>query len=93
MADAAPPTTPLPISASVHQAGGGQPSGEKQTIKNLTPSLLKHLEQVFNRHAGPKKTWTKDQVIAFLHHVQADRVNDPSGDIATKEVRCTTGEA
>ncbi|KAI0163500.1 PLC-like phosphodiesterase [Pestalotiopsis sp. NC0098] len=85
MADAAPPTTPLPISASVHQAGGGQPSGEKQTIKNLNPSLLKHLEQVFNRHAGPKKTWTKDQVIAFLHHVQADRVNDPSGDIATKE--------
>ncbi|KAF3014376.1 hypothetical protein E8E14_000759 [Neopestalotiopsis sp. 37M] len=84
MTDAAPPA-PVPASAAVHQAGGGQPSGEEHRIKNVNASLLKHLEQVFNRHAGTRKTWTKDQVIAFLHHVQADRVNDPSGDIAAKE--------
>lgn len=87
MTDAAPPA-PVPASAAVHQAGGGQPSGEEHRIKNVNASLLKHLEQVFNRHAGTRKTWTKDQVIAFLHHVQADRVNDPSGDIAAKEVCC-----
>ncbi|ETS73248.1 hypothetical protein PFICI_14853 [Pestalotiopsis fici W106-1] len=81
MVDATTPATP----PAVHQAGGGQPSGEQHRIKNINASLLKHLEQVFNRHAGTRKTWTKDQVIAFLHHVQADRVNDPSGDIAAKE--------
>lgn len=86
MADAA---AAPPVCASVNQAGGGQPGGEQRSVQNINASLLAYLEKIFSRHAGTQKTWTKDQVIAFLHHVQADRVTDPSGDIATKEVRCT----
>ncbi|KAM0809715.1 putative Phosphoinositide phospholipase C [Seiridium cardinale] len=81
MADAAAPQ----IGASVNQAGGGQPGTEQRSVQQVNASLLTHLQQIFGRHAGTQKTWTKDQVIAFLHHVQADRVTDPSGDIATKE--------
>jgi hypothetical protein len=84
MADAAIPDPAPHVGASVHQAGGGQPSGENRSIAVVNAALLGHLEQIFNRHAGPRKVWTKDQVIAFLHHVQADSVNDPSADIATK---------
>lgn len=76
-----------PLGASVRQAGGGQPGGEERSLKEVNASLLAHLEQIFYRHAGSEKTWKKDQVIAFLHHVQADRVTDPSANIATKEVR------
>ncbi|KAH6648193.1 1-phosphatidylinositol-4,5-bisphosphate phosphodiesterase gamma-2 [Truncatella angustata] len=76
--------TAPPVGASVHQAGGGQPGGEERSVKEVNPSLLAHLQQIFKRHAEDRNAWTKDQVIAFLHHVQADSVTDPSGDIATK---------
>lgn len=81
-------TAPLPASVSVHQAGGGQPGGENRSVEALDASTLAYLEQIFSRHAGTEKKWTKDQIIAFLHHVQADKVTDPSGDIATREVGC-----
>lgn len=80
-----PETQAIPIQESVHQAGGGQPGGEERTIAEVTASVLPHLQHIFDRHAGPDKKWRKEQIIAFLHHVQADRVSDPSGDIATKE--------
>ncbi|KAK8068705.1 1-phosphatidylinositol 4-5-bisphosphate phosphodiesterase 1 [Apiospora phragmitis] len=70
---------------SVHQAGGGQPSGDPRHIQELNVSVLPHLEQLFNRHAGFDKKWNKDQVIAFLHHVQADKVSDPSDNIAAQD--------
>jgi hypothetical protein len=79
-------TLPIPVSASVHQAGGGQPGGEARSVQDLDASTLAYLQQIFNRHAGTDKKWTKDQIIAFLHHVQADKVTDPSGDIAVREV-------
>ncbi|KAK8045661.1 phospholipase c [Apiospora rasikravindrae] len=70
---------------SVHQAGGGQPSGDPRHIQKLNPSVLPHLEQLFNRHAGFDRKWNKDQVIAFLHHVQADKVSDPSDNLAAQD--------
>lgn len=70
---------------SVHQAGGGQPSGEPKHIQQLNASVLPHLEQLFNRHAGFDQKWNKDQVIAFLHHVQADKVSDPSDNLAAQD--------
>ncbi|KAH8667098.1 PLC-like phosphodiesterase [Xylariales sp. PMI_506] len=76
---------PIPVSASSNQAGGGQASGEHRTIKEVHAATLESLELIFNRHAGPSKKWTKEQIIAFLHHVQADKVTEPSADIATKE--------
>ncbi|KAI0133729.1 PLC-like phosphodiesterase [Xylariales sp. AK1849] len=77
--------TAAPVEEPVLQAGGGQPGAENRSINAINASILPHLEQIFHRHAGPDKKWKKDQVIAFLHHVQADKVTDPSGDIATKE--------
>lgn len=73
---------PVPVEESAHQAGGGQPSGDnhERTVRTLNPSVLPHLEALFARHAGPDNKWSKDQVIAFLHHVQADRVTDPDPD-------------
>ncbi|KAK7993061.1 1-phosphatidylinositol 4-5-bisphosphate phosphodiesterase 1 [Apiospora saccharicola] len=70
---------------SVHQAGGGQPSGDPKHIQQLNASVLPHLEQLFNRHAGFDHKWNKDQVIAFLHHVQADKVTDPSDNLAAQD--------
>ncbi|KAI1847501.1 hypothetical protein JX266_006353 [Neoarthrinium moseri] len=74
---------PSPLDPA-RQAGGGV-SGEDRHIKEVNTQILGHLEQIFNRHAGPGKTWKKDQIIAFLHHIQADSVTAPSADIATKE--------
>lgn len=79
-------TAPLPPNESVHQAGGGLPSGEDQTIKEVKSSILKHLEQIYASHASPThKLWHKDSIVEFLHHSQADKVTDPSGDIATRD--------
>ncbi|ORY61699.1 PLC-like phosphodiesterase [Pseudomassariella vexata] len=75
----------VPVKDSIHQAGGGQPGGEERTIKELAAPVLRHLERIFNCHASPEKKWNKFQIVTFLHHVQADKVTDPSGDIATKE--------
>ncbi|KAK8097557.1 1-phosphatidylinositol 4 5-bisphosphate phosphodiesterase 1 [Apiospora kogelbergensis] len=73
------------VQDSVHQAGGGQASGDPRQMKEIKASVLPHLEHLFNRHAGPDKKWNRDQVIAFLHHVQADKVSDPSANIATQD--------
>ncbi|KAK7932730.1 phospholipase c [Apiospora marii] len=70
---------------SVHQAGGGQPSADPKHLQELNASVLPHLEQLFNRHAGFDQKWSKDQVIAFLHHVQADKVSDPSDNLAAQD--------
>lgn len=70
---------------SVHQAGGGQPSADPKHLQELNASVLPHLEQLFNRHAGFDQKWNKDQVIAFLHHVQADKVSDPSDNLAGQD--------
>ncbi|KAI1141750.1 PLC-like phosphodiesterase [Hypoxylon sp. FL0543] len=72
-------TEPLPPNESLHQAGGGQPGAEDRTIKEVKPSTLKYLEQIYAAHALPTdKQWHKDSIIEFLHHSQADKVTDPS---------------
>ncbi|OTA95571.1 hypothetical protein M434DRAFT_393632 [Hypoxylon sp. CO27-5] len=72
-------TAPLPPSESLHQAGGGQPGAEDRTIKEVKPSTLKYLEQIYAAHASPAdKQWHKDSIIEFLHHSQADKVTEPS---------------
>lgn len=38
-----------------------------------------------NNLAGANQKWQKQQLIDFLHKVQADKVTDPSGNIATKD--------
>ncbi|KAI1410418.1 PLC-like phosphodiesterase [Hypoxylon sp. FL1857] len=72
-------TVPLPPNESLHQAGGGQPGAEDRTIKEIKPSTLQYLEQIYAAHASPAdKQWHKDSIIEFLHHSQADKVTDPS---------------
>ncbi|KAI0836417.1 PLC-like phosphodiesterase [Hypoxylon sp. FL0890] len=72
-------TAPLPPNESLHQAGGGQPGAEDRTIKEIKPSTLQHLEQIYAAHASPAdKRWHKDSIIEFLHHSQADKVTDHS---------------
>ncbi|KAI0376453.1 PLC-like phosphodiesterase [Hypomontagnella monticulosa] len=79
-------TAPLPPNESVHQAGGGQPSAEDRTVKEVKSSVLKHLEHIYATHASPTdKQWHKDSIVEFLHHSQADKVTEPSGDIATRD--------
>ncbi|KAI0477886.1 PLC-like phosphodiesterase [Xylariaceae sp. FL0804] len=78
-------TAPLPPTESVHQAGGGQPGGEERSIREIRASVMPYLEKVFRDHAGPDGRWHKDQIIAFLHHRQADSVASPSADIAARD--------
>ncbi|KAI1472719.1 PLC-like phosphodiesterase [Daldinia caldariorum] len=79
-------TAPLPPSESIHQAGGGQPAVQDVTIKQIRTSTLQYLEKIYTTYASPtEKHWVKDSIIEFLHHVQADKVTDSSGDIATRD--------
>ncbi|KXJ88404.1 PLC-like phosphodiesterase [Microdochium bolleyi] len=89
MAEPTPPAPPQAISKQfsqpIHQAGGGLPSFEDVKVKQIQPQVLPYLQKIFENHAGPNKTWSKADIIEFLHRVQADRVTDPSGDIATQD--------
>ncbi|KAI0173485.1 PLC-like phosphodiesterase [Hypoxylon sp. FL1284] len=79
-------TAPLPPKESVHQAGGGQPAAEDRAIKEVKSSTLRYLEQIYDEHASPlDKQWHKDSIVDFLHHVQADKVTETSGDIAGRD--------
>ncbi|XXG95783.1 hypothetical protein Hte_002054 [Hypoxylon texense] len=80
-------TAPLPPKESVHQAGGGQPGAEDRTIKEVKPSTLRYLEQIYADHASPlDKRWHKDSIVEFLHHSQADKVTDAaSADVAGRD--------
>ncbi|KAL7622440.1 hypothetical protein AAE478_007945 [Parahypoxylon ruwenzoriense] len=72
-------TAPLPPNESLHQAGGGQPGAEDRTIKEVRSTVLQYLEKVYAAHASPAdKQWHKEQIVAFLHQTQADKVTDPS---------------
>ncbi|KAI8625943.1 PLC-like phosphodiesterase [Xylariaceae sp. FL1651] len=78
-------TASSPPNDSIHQAGGGQPGVQDRDIHEVNASVMPYLERIFNDHASPSKKWHKDQIISFLHHRQADKVTDPSGNIAAKE--------
>jgi len=89
MADSAPPPQQVlekQLSVPVHQAGGGLPSFEDVKVKQFQPQVLPYLQKIFEKQAGAAgKKWSKDAIIEFLHHVQADRVTDPSGDMAGQD--------
>lgn len=78
-------TSPLPPVDSLHQAGGGQTAPYDRAINGINTSVLPYLQNIFNNHAGPDKKWQKEQIITFLHHRQADKVTEASGNIAAKE--------
>ncbi|KAI1265470.1 PLC-like phosphodiesterase [Xylariaceae sp. FL1019] len=78
-------TVPLPPNESIHQAGGGRQGLQDRVIQDINASTLPYLEQIFETHAGKDKQWHKDDIIAFLHHRQADNVTEPSAGIATKD--------
>ncbi|KAI1656452.1 PLC-like phosphodiesterase [Daldinia decipiens] len=76
-------TVPLPPSESLHQAGGG---AEDITIKEIRTSILQYLDQIYATYASPAdKHWNRDSIVEFLHHVQADKVTNPSGDVAARD--------
>ncbi|KAI1125576.1 PLC-like phosphodiesterase [Nemania abortiva] len=81
MAEASPLTPKDPI----RPAGDGQPAPQDRVISEINSSLMPYLERIFNAHAGPQKTWQRDQIISFLHHRQADKVTEASADISAKE--------
>ncbi|KAI1171534.1 PLC-like phosphodiesterase [Nemania sp. FL0916] len=59
---------------------------EGRIISEINPSVLPHLDKIFNSHAGSQKaTWQRDEIINFLHRRQADKVTEASADIAAKE--------
>ncbi|KAI3324199.1 PLC-like phosphodiesterase [Xylariaceae sp. AK1471] len=78
-------TSPIPPIDSIHQAGGGQSAAYDHAIQEVNALVMPYLEKIFNDHAGPDHSWHRDQIISFLHHRQADRVSEASGDIAAKE--------
>ncbi|KAI0420869.1 PLC-like phosphodiesterase [Xylaria grammica] len=77
-------TSPLlpnnPVSLPVHRDGGDHPA-----IPEINLSVMPYLERIFNCHANPEKRWHKDQIVSFVHHRQADKVTEASGDVAAKE--------
>ncbi|KAI0104959.1 PLC-like phosphodiesterase [Nemania sp. FL0031] len=75
MAEASPP---IPTCDS-------QSARQGRVISEINSSLLPYLGRIFNAHAGPNKTWQRDQIISFLHHRQADKVTEASADISAKE--------
>ncbi|TGJ79468.1 hypothetical protein E0Z10_g9288 [Xylaria hypoxylon] len=78
-------TSPLLPNDPIPQDGDGQPALQARAIPEINLSVMPYLERIFNSHANPEKGWHKDQIISFLHHRQADKVTDASGDIAAKE--------
>ncbi|KAI1750252.1 PLC-like phosphodiesterase [Xylaria castorea] len=78
-------TSPLPTADSIRPPSDGQPGFQDRVIANVNPSVMPYLERIFNSHASPEKTWQRDQIISFLHHRQADKVTETSGDIAAKD--------
>lgn len=55
--------------ASVRQGGGGS-SDEARTIKTVHELTLPHLRRIFEAHAGPDKTWGREQIASFLAGIQ-----------------------
>jgi phosphatidylinositol phospholipase C, delta len=55
--------------ANVRQGGGGS-SDEARIIKTVHELTLPHLRRIFDAHAGPDKTWSKDQITSFLTGIQ-----------------------
>ncbi|KAI8945603.1 PLC-like phosphodiesterase [Xylaria longipes] len=78
-------TSPLPVVDSTKSPGDGQSSIQNRIIAEVNPSVMPYLERIFNCHASPEKTWQRDQIISFIHHRQADKVTEASGDIAAKD--------
>ncbi|KAK7753568.1 hypothetical protein SLS62_004426 [Diatrype stigma] len=84
-AAAAPTPAPAPPEEALHQAGGGQTAKEDAILKEVKTSILTYLQKIYKEHGGGNQKWQKQQLIDFLHKVQADKVTDPSGNIATKD--------
>ncbi|OHW96635.1 1-phosphatidylinositol-bisphosphate phosphodiesterase delta-1 [Colletotrichum incanum] len=69
-----------------YRAGGGQPSGHREGIREkLDESLLDHFSELFNKYAGPNNKWPRDQVSIFMQHVQAEDPNGPAGYLVDKD--------
>ncbi|KAI0438176.1 PLC-like phosphodiesterase [Xylaria telfairii] len=81
MAETSPP---LPVD-STRQSGDGQPSSYNRVIADVSATVMPYLERIFNCHANPEKRWQRDQIISFLHHRQADKVTEASGNMAAKD--------
>ncbi|KAI0544980.1 PLC-like phosphodiesterase [Xylaria curta] len=78
-------TSPLPAADSIKPSSDGQSSSQDRIIADVNSSVMPYLERIFNSHSSPEKTWQRDQIISFLHHRQADKVTEASGDIAAKD--------
>ncbi|KAI0465864.1 PLC-like phosphodiesterase [Xylaria cf. heliscus] len=78
-------TSPPVAMDSIRQPSHDQPSVPNRVIADINASVMPYLERIFNSHASPEKTWQRDQIISFLHHRQADKVTEASGDIAAKD--------
>ncbi|KAI0407151.1 PLC-like phosphodiesterase [Xylaria palmicola] len=71
---------PISSADAVHQTSNSQ-----RAITEINSSVMPYLERIFNCHAGPDGRWKRDQIISFLHHRQADKVTEASGNVAAKE--------
>ncbi|RYP66830.1 hypothetical protein DL769_005925 [Monosporascus sp. CRB-8-3] len=78
-------TAPAPPNEALHQAGGGQTVKEDRVVKEVKTSVMPYLEKIYKDYVGADNKWQKQQIIDFVHKVQADRVTDASGHIATKD--------
>jgi hypothetical protein len=78
--------SPLPPRDAIHQAGGGV-SGEQRMVKTLDHGILKHLQTLYHDHVDKHdKTWHKDQLTAFLNHVQRDHGNQLPWDLLERDI-------
>jgi phosphatidylinositol phospholipase C, delta len=79
-----PATVDAPPLNPTQQAGGGA-SEVVRTVKTLGPTVLPHLKEIFEKHAGKDKKWQKEQVGTFLGHVQGDTEACLPREITSKE--------
>ncbi|KAK3944680.1 PLC-like phosphodiesterase [Diplogelasinospora grovesii] len=76
-------TPPIPKgSEAAHQAGGGQVSGDetRDIITPLSASVLSHLQKLYDAHADTRQTkkgWGREEVDAFIKHVQSEPDSRP----------------
>lgn len=70
--------------ANVRQGGGGG-SDEARTVKTVHELTLPHLRRIFEAHAGPDKTWGRDQITTFLTGIQRHETGTTSHELLARE--------
>lgn len=74
---------PLETQQAAQQAGGGV-SGEAHSVPALNATIVTHMTSIYKAHQHKDtQTWSKEQIAAFLRHVQGD--TEDASPLAARE--------